>query len=416
MSLLKALPLRYRLPLIHGTLRAIGHLRRKHWTRAEDSHLRAGPLVVSGFFRETIGIARAAHLTADALEAAGLNPIRHDLRPCFGHILNPQAQLAGDNRGVWLIHANAPEAWVAFLSHRPDQWSQRYRIGIWAWETPKAPAYWAEAADYLHEIWVPSRFVHDALCATFIAAQRPHLTARLRVMPHPYHRDTAPLPEPQRFGLDQGLCHVLSLFDTKSSAARKNPWAAIESWQKAFPAPSGSARLTLKVQDLADDPVSAARLKAILAERPDIRLFTDHLSDADMDRFIASFDVLMSLHRSEGFGLSLLEAMMSGVAVIATGWSGNTDFMTPENARLIGYRLIPLTDKHGAYSALRPDPAQVWAEADTDQAALALRGLCADAALRQTLSHEARKVAAQVNAHWSETALKALPFAPWLSA
>lgn len=370
---------------------------------------RPGPLVISGFFSETIGIGRAGRLTAQALEAAGYAPERHDLRATFRHIADRKARLPGENSGVWLIHANALEVLVALMAHTPEQWSKRYRIGFWAWETPKAPSDWVWLARYLHEIWVPSQFVYDALAATFAAQGAQDLSARLRLLPHPAP-GAAASADRARFGLEAGVCETLSLFDTKSSAARKNPWAAIEAWTKAFPAPSKAHRLTLKVQDLSDDAPTRERLERILATRSDVRLFTERLSDSEMDSFVASFDVLMSLHRSEGFGLSLLEAMRAGVCVIATGWSGNVDFMTPDNARLTGYRLIPIEDRHGAYSIVKREPAQVWAEADTDEAAKALRELCTDAGLRQQLGQEARKVVDQVNAPWSREALAALPF------
>lgn len=417
MSLIKALPLRYRLPLIHGTLGLIGRWRARHWAKATSRQPKTGPFIVSGFFNESIGVGRAGQLTAQALEAAGYPVQQHDIRTCFGHIKDQKARLpaenASENSGVWLIHANAPEALVALLSHTPDQWSDRYRIGFWAWETPKAPDYWVWLAAYFHEIWVPSHFVRDALARAFTANGADECIRRLRVMPHP-----APQPpvgaDREAFGLSPETCEVLSLFDAKSSAARKNPWAVIAAWTKAFPVPNPQRRLTLKVQDLKDDFPARTRLEALTAQRSDIRLFTERLSDADMGRFAASFDVLVSLHRSEGFGLSLSEAMQAGVPVVATNWSGNTDFMTPDNARLIGYQLIPLDDADGAYSAVKPDADQVWAEVDTDEAAQALYELCTDAALRQRLSDKAREVTRQVNAAWSREALAPLPFNSWL--
>ncbi|MFT4091249.1 MAG: glycosyltransferase family 4 protein [Asticcacaulis sp.] len=413
MSVLKALPLRYRLPLIHGTLGLIGKWRARNWLTADNTRLRKGPIIVSAFYNEAIGIGRGGQLTADAIAAAGYDIIRHDLRPCFGHIRDQKAQLPGENAGVWLIHANAPEALVALISHSPDQWSQRYRIGFWAWETPKAPDDWVWLAALFHEIWVPSRFVRDALATAFHSQNRSELCLRLRVMPHPFPpKATATTPQRERFGLKSGLCHTLTLFDSKSSAARKNPWAALEAWQKAFPEPSDTACLTIKIQGLSDDPQTRSRLETMIGDRQDMRLFTERLSDADMDSFVASFDIVLSLHRSEGFGLSLLEAMMSGIPVIATGWSGNTDFMTADNSRTVGYSLIPIDDRHGAYSALKPDPAQVWADANTDDAAQALRELCSDAERRRILGTEARKVAARVNAPWSHQALYA-SLTPW---
>ncbi|MBW8880862.1 MAG: glycosyltransferase, partial [Asticcacaulis sp.] len=284
-----------------------------------------------------------------ALKSAGYPVVEHDLRPSFKKLLPGNAALPGKG-GVWLIHANAPECRVAFLAHPPQTWANRYRIAYWAWETPKAPADWVDVADYLHEIWLPSQFTHDAVAAAFRQAGREDLIVRLRIIPHPAPTPVAmPYAEARaRFGLDPDLCEVLCLFDTKSSAARKNPWSVIDAWTLAFPQPTDAARLTLKISDLKGDRATERRLLDLIRTRPDIRVMSERLSDAEMDALIAACDLLVSLHRSEGFGLTLAEAMAAGVAVIATDWSGNRDFMTEGNSRLVPARLVPIRDPDGA--------------------------------------------------------------------
>jgi glycosyltransferase involved in cell wall biosynthesis len=258
--------------------------------------------------------------------------------------------------------------------------------------------------------------VHDALVATFNEAERVDLIPRLRIMPHP-----VPLPPPlrhelarQKFGLQDGVCEVLSLFDAKSSAVRKNPWGVLEAWQQAFPEPSPHARLTLKVSDPGRDRSSADRLLALVATRDDIRLTNERLNERDMEAFIGAFDVLISLHRSEGFGLTLAEAMAAGVAVIATGWSGNSDFMTAENSRLVTSKLVPVYDPEGAYTLVKGDQAQVWAEPDVNEAAAALRDLADHPDLRQNLSATAVQSIRALHIPWHREALVDLPFNTWL--
>ncbi|ESQ81912.1 hypothetical protein AEAC466_19470 [Asticcacaulis sp. AC466] len=412
---LRHLPLKYRLPLIHGGLGVLARLKSGGWTKADDVTLRRGDFIVSGFFTETTGIAQGGRLSAQGLKAAGYDIVEHDLRPAFKKLFSKNLfhgmPLPGRG-GVWYIHANAPEVLVALLAHDPKSWANRYRIAYWAWETPKAPADWVFAADYLHEIWVPSLFVRDALAATFNAALRADLISRLRVMPHP-----VPVPPSvrhdsarQRFDLSDTICEVLSLFDTKSSAARKNPWGVLDAWCQAFPQSSDTARLTLKVSDLSGDPATAQRLLAITADRYDIRLMSERLSERDMEAFTGAFDVLISLHRSEGFGLSLAEAMAAGVAVIATGWSGNVDFMTTENARLVSSTLIPVDDSEGGYAHLRRDPAQVWADPNLAEAASDIRDLTYSPALRQRFAHNAVQAIRALHVPWQREALVELPF------
>jgi len=416
---LRHLPLRYRLPLIHGVLWQLARWRSRGWPKTTaHGALKPGDFVVSGFFKESLGIGRAGRLSAAAFRSAGYFITEHDLRPAFRRILAGDAQLPGRG-GVWYIHANPAELMVALLAHRPEQWADRYRIGYWAWETPKVPESWVWMADFLHEIWVPSRYVHDALVTGFTAEGRLDLIDRLRLMPHPVplpvlkgHGERGALRE--SFGLQPGLVEVLSMFDTKSSAVRKNPWGAIDAWMHAFPEPAETARLTLKASDLGDDRATAQRLNAILKERDDIRLMTERLSDADMDRFTSCFDIVLSLHRSEGFGLPLAEAMAAEVPVIATGYSGNADFMTDGNARLVPYGLIRIDDVDGPYTGLENDPDQVWADPDVDAAGRAIRELVESHALRQSLGKAGREAVRRLSEPWKAEALAAMAFNAWL--
>lgn len=416
---LRHLPLRYRLPLIHGALWLLARRRSRHWPKAKPHDaLKAGDFVVSGFFNESLGIGRAGRLSAAAFRSAGYFVTEHDLRPAFRRLLAGGAELPGSG-GTWYIHANPAELMVALMAHPPAAWGNRYRIGYWAWETPKVPASWLWMADFLHEIWVPSRYVHDALAAGFTAEGRLDLIDRLRLMPHPVplpvikgHGERTALRE--GFGLQPGLVEVLSMFDTKSSAVRKNPWGAIDAWTRAFPQAAETARLTLKASDLSGDRATGQRLNAILAERDDIRLVTERLSDADMDRFTACFDILLSLHRSEGFGLPLAEAMAAEVPVIATGYSGNTDFMSNDTARLVPYRLIRIDDIDGPYTGLEKDPDQVWADPDVDAAGRSVRELVDSSALRQAIGKAGRNAVRRLSEPWKAEALAALPFNTWL--
>lgn len=424
--MLRLLPLRYRLPLIHGILYRLGHWRGKSWPKATpetipetaqevDGELRRGDFVVSAFFKEPLGIGRGGRLSADAFKAAGFTTVEHDLRPAFKRLLDGKAVLPGAG-GVWYIHANATETIVALLAHPVASWADRYRIAYWAWETPKMPADWVFAADFLHEIWVPSTYVRDAVARTFAAAGREDLIVRIRIMSHP-----VPLPAEAstaenraRFGLKPDVCEVLAMFDTKSSAVRKNPWGAVDAWTRAFPAPSDTARLTLKVSDINNDGAARRRLIEVLTQRPDIRVIAERLSDADMDAFVAAFDLLLSLHRSEGFGLPLAEAMAAGVPVIATAGSGNADFMTADNARLVPAKLIRVDDPKGPYTGLEKDPEQVWGDPDISAAAEALRETVGSAETRRALANAARAAIPALSAPWRRDALKALPFSRWL--
>jgi glycosyltransferase involved in cell wall biosynthesis len=422
MSLLRRLPLKYRLPLIHGVIWNLARLRSVHWPKAMPADVIApGPLIVSGFHKESSGIAQGAKDIFTAFTAADITATAHDIRPAFSHFLRTSATFPTDlPGGVWLMPINPSEIIIALMAYPVASWANRYRIGYWAWETTRAPHTWVWTAQFLHEVWVPSQFVFDAVKAAFEAAGRSDLTYKLRIMLHPLPDFTAFAPDRARFGLQDDLCEVLCLFDMNSAPVRKNPWAALEAWVRAFPDTATGARLHLKVQNLDDDPRVRQRLTSLIGDRSDVKLFDQRLSDTDMRTYIASFDAMISLHRSEGFGLTLAEAMGMNLAVIATGWSGNMAFMTAENSYLIPPEaLIPVEDPFsGIYGGLfgRRDTRQLWAEPDITAAATALRDLVGSPDVRQKKIIRARQeIYPCLNTIWTRQALADLPFWRYLT-
>jgi glycosyltransferase involved in cell wall biosynthesis len=367
---------------------------------------------------ESSGVGQAGRLTIKALAEAGFECISHDLAPCYRRVVKSDGSYPAVGRGgVWLIHANAQESLIALMAFPSESWESRYRIAYWAWETTRASSLWAWAAQFFHEIWVPSRFVFDALEQSLRATGRERLLPRLRIMPHPVTGLTAVRSDRRRFGLDPDAFETLCLFNTRSTATRKNPWAALDAWTQAFPEPNPKARLRLKVQNLGEDAQAQARLETLCDARPDISTSDEAFDESAMMAFMASFDAILSLHRSEGFGLTLAEAMALGVAPIATGWSGNMDFMRDDNSYPVPYDLIPVRDPSGLYGGLfgRADPSQLWAEPKTAEAARILRRAAADPARAQR-AKAARSTIAALGEAWSAKALSALPMAKFIGA
>jgi glycosyltransferase involved in cell wall biosynthesis len=357
---------------------------------------RSGPLIVSGLLSEAKGISRAAQLTVAGLRAAGFNPIAHDLRP----LLSPGGGWAADAAfalpgGVWLLHVNAPEAIRALAVLSPDAWKGRYRIGYWAYELARIPADWVPASLAFDELWAPSTFVAEAMRASGV-------TKPIRVMPHPVGFEIAGSRLTARRAFT-----VLAMGDFASSAERKNLAGAIAIYTRAFPDSAAGQRLIIKTHSGASSP-EAVRTTAHLAQtRPDITVIDRAMPHAEVMQLIASSHVLLSPHRAEGYGLPLAEALLLGVPVLATGWSGNVDFMGDAPELLISHTTISVDDPHGVY---RMKGAQ-WAEPSIEDAAAKLRALRASPELRQ---HAVTKAQAALRGQleaWSANALADTPLA-----
>jgi glycosyltransferase involved in cell wall biosynthesis len=273
-----------------------------------------------------------------------------------------------------LLHVNSPQTPLALLRLPRRLMRGRRIIGHWYWELPTVPDEWHAGIPFVHEVWTPSHFT--------CAALEPLLPGRV-------HRVPVPLalrpPQPAAldraaFGLPEDAVIVLVSFSLASSFVRKNPLGAIAAFRDAF-AERPDRLLLLKVSNTGHFPDDFAQLRAAIGDARNIRLETRTLPAADSFALTRCSDIVLSLHRSEGFGLVPAEAMLLGRAVVATGWSGNMDFMDAASAALVGYRLVPARDPRGVFQA----PGAEWAEADLGEAAAQLRRLADDASARTAL-------------------------------
>ena len=204
-------------------------------------------------------------------------------------------------------------------------------IGYWAWELPRLPDDWNASFRYVHEMWVPSTFTRDAVAA---ATDKP-----VHVVPHPIP-DVAPTPNMRgKLGLPADALVVLNVFHLGSAFSRKNPLASVAAFRKAF----GDARDRILAIKLINNggPDARRELDAAIAGASNIRVIEGMLPEADMAGLMDAADIVISLHRSEGFGLVPAQAMALGKPVIATAWSGNLDFMRKDNSALVSLLVDP---------------------------------------------------------------------------
>jgi hypothetical protein len=325
--------------------------------------LREGATVV-GYLRTESGMGELSRSTARALKAASYPITTVDVDDA------PQRQcdltLAHEDRGhplpFTIVHMNAPEAVRHAQSLRPLL-EARFPIGYWAWELPELPDEWTEAFALFREVWTCS--IH---AATAIGARSPvPVQAMWPALP-----DALPSALTREdFGLPEGRFAFLFLYDFLSETERKNPAGLLEAFRRAFRA-DDRAHLVIKTSN-GDMRRDDWKRLAAAAEGLPVTLFDRYLSRADVLALIRACDAYVSLHRAEGFGYTMAEAMAQARPVIATHYSGNADFMTPWNSFPVPYRLVELDRAHGRYAA-----GQHWADPDLDAAAELMRSVARD--------------------------------------
>ncbi|MEM7581935.1 MAG: glycosyltransferase [Acidobacteriota bacterium] len=246
-----------------------------------------------------------------------------------------------------------------FVEHvGPEVLQGRYNIGMWAWEVEDLPPKMARAAEHLDEIWSCSRFSAEAIARS--------VSCPVQALPLPV---TVPKPPPGTRA-DLGLTDeflFLFCFDFNSIFERKNALAVIDAFRRAFK-PGEGAELLIKTINGDDFQDQLQRLHAASLDRPDVKVVDGYLQAQEQRVLMNTCDAYVSLHRSEGFGFTMAEAMALGKPVIATGYSGNMDFMTEANSYPVPFERVHV----GPGSA--PYPADsYWAQPDVAAAAERMR-------------------------------------------
>ncbi|MCF3935168.1 glycosyltransferase family 4 protein [Acuticoccus sp. M5D2P5] len=349
-----------------ASCRTLAHLR----LGREDARRDLSRLAVVGMLGRRNGIGSGAKLHFDALarEHPGTQLIDGTAA-----LRNPLAHVPHETATAYIFHCAAPQTATLVQSVLPEA-AKAYRIGYWAWELPDPPPGWREFGSLVSEIWVPSHFAAHSLGQLF---DQP-----IHVVPHPIDPAT---PRQHRQG---DPFTVLVMADSRSSLSRKNPVAAIAAFEQAFGA-DPKARLVVKLHGGGSE---ARRLLEKVEAMANATVITGFLDEAALVALYRESDVILSMHRAEGFGLPLLEAMAQGVPAIATGWSGNVDFMSPRDSVLVPYTLIDVVDDAGIYGGSQ------WADPSVDAAAEALVRLANDrhayealAARAHAAAHDARR-------------------------
>lgn len=342
------------------------------------------PLVeVYGFLNSAIGLGETARLLVKSLIAVGCRvrplavplkgrePLEFTADELPDSSPSPEAALR-------ILHLN-PEHLPEFLPRVPEDFFVSARVVIVPyWETETIPDSAKACARYFDEVWCTTRF----LAGPFGQG----LGLPTRVFP-------APLGFPEIDTAGGGVTfdfegrHVfLFSFDYYSCFKRKNPDGLCEAFTRAFPAEEpGGPILVVKSNHGREHPRQELYLKARFGHRRDIVFIDGYIPEKERTALINRCDTYVSLHRSEGLGMTILEAMAQGKPCIATAYSGNLDFTLPEHSHPVPFRKIAI----GIGSIHYPEDEE-WADPDLDAAARAMRECHANPEAARELGARAR--------------------------
>jgi hypothetical protein len=266
--------------------------------------------------------------------------------------------------GIRIFHINGDEVERVLdtFAARGASFQKGYNVIVPAWELPAYPKEWAKQLRRFDEVWALSAFIRDSLAGAGIGA--PLVGQSVQMSAGPY------MPR-RHFGIRESAFVLLNFLDLSSYATRKNPQAVLELMDRILQdQPFLDIQLVLKVKN---GEQAAGEWAASLRPDPRIKIIDTPLDSFALAGLINCCDCFVSLHRAEGFGRGLGEAMMLGRLAMGTGWSGNVDFMTSENSLLVRHRMVKL--KRDSYPHWR---GQSWAEPDIDHAVELLRPVLAD--------------------------------------
>ena len=345
-----------------------------------------------GYFENTFGIAEVSRTLFKLLLEIGvpfcLFPIKTDFHEKIkdADLLNLMRKNFSMRNpySINLICANADDTPHIFKHFGNERFERKYNIGVWFWELEDYFPF-SKSFEYVDEVWCFSEFIATTL--------RKHTTKPVIKFTYPfmpawrYILDPEVIREKLKIAIDNFVFYFS--FDFHSGFERKNPEGIIEAFLEAFP--SGNEKVTLLFKTLHADnyPKSKDKLKEIIKKDPKRIIWLDTtLTKEELASITNAIDCYISLHRSEGLGLTMAEAMYLGKCVIATSYGGNLAFMNNENSILIDYSKVTIKDDFGPYKK-----GQIWAEPDIDEAAKYMRALYED---RKLVIEIGKKAAAHI--------------------
>jgi len=333
---------------------------------------------VMGYLSAEMGVGEAVRATIEAARAAGVGTSIQKLSTKGLHREEDErlTENAGDSYGVNVLHVNADQVAETIQILGPEVFAGKRNIGYWCWELEEFPQEYTPAFGYFDEIWTLSRFSQESI------ARRSNIPV-VRIPPA-VEVDEFPTRSRADFGIPKDAFVFLTTFDMLSVFERKNPTAVARAFLNAF-GNDPTVHLVLKVNNAEKNLGAVSALREASVEGA-VSIIDRTLPRAEVSALFQACDCLVSLHRAEGFGLTLAEAMYLGKPVIATAYSGNMDFTTLGNSFLVPYEIVPVPQGCDPYP-----PTAFWAEPSISHAVSQLRTVRADGEQRESIARAGQR-------------------------
>jgi glycosyltransferase involved in cell wall biosynthesis len=310
---------------------------------------------VAGYFSSEKGTGEAARSAAAVLKTAGVPVVLNNVVDASSANVEDVKGVSRDNPyAINLVYVNADQA-ANFAWHKGEGYFRgRHSIGVWNWEVQEFPEEWVTRFEYFDEVWAGTNFAAEALARV----------SPVPVMCMPYAINSNPTVaqdlDLSRFGVSSGSFVFLFMFDFHSVMERKNPLGLIQAFKSAF---GEDDNVTLLLKSSHADMSGVLEMKEAAAGAR-VSIIDTVVSREEVNALYGACDCYVSLHRSEGFGLTIAEAMVAAKPVIATGFSGNMDFMTSQNSYPVRYKMKEIERDYPPYRK-----GWHWAEPDINHAA-----------------------------------------------
>ncbi len=320
--------------------------------QARPAEVLAKPFGINVFgpFAATSGLGTAARGILRAVQSVGIATELHPFDVSHGAPrVTPAERARTPTYRCNLLLANADQIARLTALYPAGHFDDAYNIAVWAWELAAFRPDWHTSFAPLDEVWTNSEFEVES-----IGAVAPVPVHKIRLPVEVAHEAAAEGRE--MFGIPQDRLVFLVAFDVGSTSARKNPGMVIEAFREAFAADE-NVFLVIKFHSTAIEPAITRQLTRALRGAENVLIVADLLPEGEMALLRAACDVLVSAHRSEGFGLNIAEFMALGKPVVATNYSGNLEFFDASVGFPIDYTLTEVAAAAGPYM-----PHYVWAD------------------------------------------------------